>query len=198
MTAPARRAAVFLDKDGTLVENVPYSADPGEMRLTPGAGEACRALNRHGFALVVVSNQSGVARGLFDEDALITVESRLRTLLGRHGATLEDFIYCPHHPEGSVTAYRQACRCRKPRPGMLFDAAERHRLDLSRSWMVGDILDDVEAGTRAGCRSILIDNGNETEWITAGERRPDFRVPDLPSAAAIITSASTDNAEAAG
>ena len=195
---PPARAAVFLDKDGTLVEDVPYSVDPSSMRLTDGAGEACRLLCDAGFALIVVSNQSGVARGFFTEEALDAVQSGLRRLLSHHGAVLTDFLYCPHHPDGVVPAYRRRCSCRKPEPGMLLEAATKHGVDLARSWMVGDILDDVEAGSRAGCRTVFIDNGNETEWVEDARRFPDFTVTSLGRAATVIANTSTPVAEVAG
>ena len=108
MTGAARRRAIFLDKDGTLVENVPYNVEPGRMRLAPGAAEAVRALHAAGYDLIVVSNQSGVARGLFAEAALAAVEARLRELLAGAGAPLRAFYYCPHHPAGTAAACRAA------------------------------------------------------------------------------------------
>ncbi|HEX2267435.1 MAG TPA: HAD family hydrolase [Actinomycetota bacterium] len=185
-----KQPAVFLDKDGTLVENVPYSADPVKMRLCPGAAEGIRMLGEAGFRLFVVSNQSGVARGHFGEHELVGVEARLRTLMGQAGVKLDAFYYCPHHPEGSVAEYSLACDCRKPEPGMILNAGRDHAIDLAGSWLIGDILDDVEAGRRAGCRTILIDNGHETEWRTSPDRTPDHVAANLIEAAEIILSAS--------
>jgi histidinol-phosphate phosphatase family protein len=179
-------AAVFLDKDGTLVENVPYNADPAKIRLAAGAGDALRAMQGAGYRIIVVSNQSGVARGYFPETALAAVLQRIRELLAAHGVQLAAFYYCPHHPRGSVTTYATACTCRKPEPGLILRAASEHGVELERSWLVGDILDDVEAGRRAGCRTILIDNGNETEWRSGAERTPHFKVADLTAAARVI------------
>jgi D-glycero-D-manno-heptose 1,7-bisphosphate phosphatase len=186
----ALRPAVFLDKDGTLVEDVPYNVDPARMTLAPGAAAALERLDAHGYALIVVSNQSGVARGMFGEDALAEVAARLRELVSSGGATLADFVYCPHHPGGSVPEYARVCSCRKPAPGMLERAALRNGVALGASWMVGDILDDIEAGRRAGCRTVLIDNGNETEWRTGPERTPHHVVASLEDAAAAIVSRS--------
>jgi D,D-heptose 1,7-bisphosphate phosphatase len=183
VTGRATRPAVFLDKDGTLVPDRPYSVDPSAMELSRGAGEGCRALHASGFALVCVSNQSGVARGMFAEEALRPVRDRLGALLDGHDVPLLDFLYCPHHPEGVVAEYALRCACRKPQPGLLLEAAARHKLDLGRSWMVGDILDDVEAGARAGCRTVLVDSGNETEWVDGRFRRPDITAGDLREAA---------------
>jgi histidinol-phosphate phosphatase family protein len=180
------RRAVFLDKDGTLVEDVPYNVDPGRVRLAPGAAAALRRLHDAGFLLVVVSNQSGVARGYFPEEALKAVEGHLREVLGKGGVPLAGFYYCPHHPEGKVPAFAVACDCRKPAPGLVLRACRELRIDPSRSWLVGDILHDVEAGRRAGCRTVLVDNGNETEWDLSPGRVPHHRAPDLAAAAAVI------------
>lgn len=180
-------AAVFLDKDGTLVENVPYNIDPERIRLMPGALAGLARLHAAGFRLFVVSNQSGVARGYFDERALAVVEGRLRALLAPAGVPLAGMYCCPHHLEGSVVAYATACDCRKPAPGLLLRAAAAHGIDLSRSWLAGDILDDVEAGRRAGCRTILVASGGETEWRLSPERMPHYLAPDLALAARIIT-----------
>src|SRR5438874_4893062 len=150
-TPPDRQAAVFIDKDGTLIEDVPYNVDPALVELAPGAAEGLVLLAEAGYALVIVSNQSGVARGMFAEEALVAIEDRVRELLGEIGVPLAGFYYCPHHPQGQVARYAIACSCRKPEPGMLLQAARDLQLDLDRSWLVGDILDDVAAGRRAGC-----------------------------------------------
>lgn len=168
--------AVLLDKDGTLIEDVPYNADPARVRLVPGAAAAARAWKEAGFRLAVVSNQSGVGRGIFPEEALEGVWARLNELLG---TKLDGFFYCPHVPEAG-------CDCRKPAPGLLLRAASELGADPRCCWLVGDILDDVEAGRRAGCRTILIDNGNETEWRAGPHRVPEYRAPDLLAAARVI------------
>ncbi len=175
--------AVFLDKDGTLLENVPYNVQPQRMRLVPDAGQALRRLHALGYTLIVVSNQAGVAHGYFDVGALRLVERRLRALLAQEQVPLAGFYYCPHHPQGRVTRYAVACRCRKPAPGLLFAAAAIHDIDVHHSWMIGDILDDVEAGNRARCRTVLVNAGNETEWRTGPYREPGATVPSLLAAA---------------
>jgi D-glycero-D-manno-heptose 1,7-bisphosphate phosphatase len=181
--------AVFLDKDGTLVENVPYNVDPARITLVTGAVEALRAIANAGYLVVVISNQSGVARGLFDASRLDDVERVLRDQLSREGVSLDGFYVCPHHTDGSVQPYAVACECRKPAPGMLLRAADDLGIDLERSWMVGDILDDVEAGRAAGCRTILVDVGNETEWARSPTRDPDHVASDLRSAVEAILTA---------
>ncbi len=181
--------AVFLDKDGTLVEDVPYNVDPALIRLAPGAADGLPALAAAGYRLVVVSNQSGVARGYFAEAALAGVEARLRELLADCGVTPAGFYWCPHHPGGSVAGYSVTCECRKPLPGLIVRAARELGIDRARSWMVGDILDDVEAGRRAGCRTVLLDNGNETEWLRSPARTPDLVAANLADAARLILAA---------
>jgi histidinol-phosphate phosphatase family protein len=185
---------VFLDKDGTLIEDVPYNVDPARMRLMPGAAEGLRALHAAGYRLIVISNQSGVARGYFKEAALAAVEARLRELLAEAGVPLTGFYYCPHHPEGSVAAYAVECCCRKPQPGLLVRAAREHHIDLAGSWFVGDLLNDIEAGRAAGCRTVLLDNGHETEWNLTPQRRPHYTTADLTEAAAVITGQATAHA----
>jgi D-glycero-D-manno-heptose 1,7-bisphosphate phosphatase len=179
--------AVFIDKDGTLVENVPYNVDPMRIHLLPGAADGIRALHAAGYCVIVVSNQSGVARGFFAEMALVPVAVRLRDLLQTCGVPLAGFYYCPHQPEGSIPPYATSCDCRKPAPGLLTRAAREHFIDLRHSWMIGDILDDIEAGRRAGCRTLLIDNGGETEWLWSPLRTPHYWAHNLAQAAQIIT-----------
>jgi histidinol-phosphate phosphatase family protein len=186
---PSGRRAAFLDKDGTLIDDVPYNVDPRLIRLAPGAAAGLRRLHEAGYLLVVVSNQSGVARGLFAEAALEGVEARLRELGADTCTELAGFEYCPHYAGGIVPEYAIPCDCRKPAPGMLLRAARDLGIDPGRSWMVGDILDDVEAGHRAGCRSILLDNGHETEWDLGPGRQPEFLADDLDDAARRIVMA---------
>ena len=116
------------------------------------------------------------------------VADRLADLLFRENLSLDGFYYCPHHPLGTVGSYATVCTCRKPSPGMLIKAAHDHDINLRESWMIGDILHDVEAGNRAGCRTLLIDNGNETEWRLGPRRGPTRMAPDLYAAAVLIAS----------
>ena len=190
------RPAVFLDKDGTLIPDIPYNVDPERISLVPGAGEALRDLRDAGYVLCVVSNQSGAARGYFPEPALAGVRERLQSLVERTGAELAGCYFCPHHPEGLLPGLALACNCRKPATGLFERAARDLDIDLSRSWMVGDILDDIEAGRRAGLCTVLVDTGNETEWRMCAERTPHFRVRSLAEAGALIAKATRELATA--
>jgi D-glycero-D-manno-heptose 1,7-bisphosphate phosphatase len=178
--------AVFLDKDGTLLEDLPYNVDPSLMRFAPGARAALTLLAAHPLPLFVISNQPGVALGKFERSELHAVEAQLHGMFAACGATLSGVYWCPHHPHGSVARYAAVCDCRKPAPGLLLHAAREHRLDLSQSWFIGDILDDVEAGNRAGCRTVLLDNGHETEWLGGTQRVPAARAADLHEASRIV------------
>lgn len=182
---------MFLDKDGTLVENVPFNVDPDRIVLTAGASDALASLHRAGFTLIVVSNQPGVALGRIPERALADVAARLRALLAP--TPLADFLYCPHSGREA-----EPCGCRKPAPGLLIEAARRHGVDLRSSWMLGDILDDVEAGREAGCRTILVDTGGETEWRLAAHRNPDYRCRSLAGAAQLILASRAEPDRTAG
>lgn len=185
----ASQRAVFLDKDGTLIDNVPYNIDPTLIRLAPNAAAGLRMLYEQGYVIIVISNQSGVARGYFLESDLHAVEQRLAQLCTAAGAQLADLYYCPHHPHGSVPAYARACWGQKPSPGLILKAAQDYNIALSESWFIGDILDDVEAGRRAGCRTVLLSNGHETEWQMSPLRTPHAVAPDLQAAAALILAA---------
>jgi histidinol-phosphate phosphatase family protein len=185
-TVPGGRAA-FLDKDGTLIEDLPYGVDPGAMRFLPGVEQGLRLLARDGRRLVVVTNQAGVARGHFPESALRPVAWRLARLFADAGVRLDGFFYCPHDADGVVLRYAMRCGCRKPQAGLIAHACRALGLDARACWMVGDILDDVEAGRRAGCRTALVDCGNETEWVLSAWRLPDIVAADLGTAARLIT-----------
>ncbi len=182
----AMMRAVFIDKDGTLIDDLPYNVDPERIRLSDGAGDALRSLQARGFLLIVITNQSGIARGRIPEPAMAGVHARIADLLAVEGVALDGFYYCPHWPHGRLARHAFACDCRKPRPGLLLRAAAEHGIATDQSWMIGDILDDVEAGRRAGCRTLLIDNGNETEWVLGPLRRPHRLARDLSQAAHII------------
>lgn len=171
--------AIFIDKDGTLIHDVPFNVDPELIELEPFAAQGLNILQKHGYDIVIVSNQPGVARGFFKEEALEIVEKKIAVILSANNISLTGFYYCPHSEDAG-------CHCRKPRPGLLLKAATDLQIDLSKSWMIGDILNDVEAGKRSGCKTILIDNGNETEWQYDRFRIPNYMANHMKEAAEII------------
>lgn len=177
--------AVFLDRDGTIIEDRGYIRDPDDVALLPGAGEAIRKLADAGNLIVVVSNQSGVARGLFDEAALDRVHRRMEELLREQGAPLHGVYYCPYldGPEAVVEAYRQKSDLRKPGAGMLRLAAQEMGIDLGNSWMVGNSPADVQAGASAGCQTVLIHRNGAIPKLTVS---PTLRVKTLAEAAEIL------------
>lgn len=185
--------AVFLDRDGTIIEDQQYAFDPLRIRFTPFTPEGLRRLSEAGYRLVVVTNQSGVARGYFGEEAVRAMHDHLRQTLRAQGVQIDAFYYCPHHPEGAVAEYAVECECRKPRPGLILKAGRDLGLDLERSWLVGDILDDVAAGQGAGCQTVLLTT-DEAAFRDDGaidERqppriRPTAKASDLLEAARLI------------
>lgn len=172
-----RRAAVFFDRDGTLNVDHGYVSDIEQFDFIEGSIEALIALQAMGFALVLVSNQSGIARGLFSEQAFMTLTEWMDWSLADRGVDLDGIYYCPHHPAGKVAAFRQQCDCRKPQPGMLLSAAEALNIDMAVSYMVGDKLEDMQAGAAAGigCK-VLVRSGQPltlqaqaaADWVLDG------------------------------
>jgi D-glycero-D-manno-heptose 1,7-bisphosphate phosphatase len=153
------RPAVFLDRDGTLNEEIGYVNHPTRFQIYPWAAEAVRELNRAGFAAVVVTNQSGVARGYFDETMIDVMHQKLREEMKAGGAKLDGIYYCPHHPEGRVADYKRFCECRKPALGMIERAAAELNLDLARSFVIGDRFVDMEMAQRGGMRGVFVLTG---------------------------------------
>ena len=155
--------ALFLDRDGTLVHSSHYPSRPEQLRLYDNIGPALRLLQQdHAFRLIVITNQAGIARGYFTEADLQRMHEYLTSELEALDVRVDGIYHCPHHPEGVVEGLSIRCECRKPQPGMLLRAARELDLDLEHSWFVGDILDDVEAGNRANCRTVLVDLGTES------------------------------------
>lgn len=178
--------AVFLDKDGTIIKDIPYNIDPDKIALFEDVPEGLKLLKDLGFKLVIVTNQSGIAYGYFEEKAIEGVKQKIQSLLNDFHIAIDGFYYCPHHEKGIIPAYTIACNCRKPEAGLLIQAAAELHIDLSQSWMIGDILNDIEAGNKAGCKTILIDNGGETEWLITKERTPRYTVKSFLEAATVI------------
>jgi len=182
----ARRPVVFIDKDGTLIEDLPYNVDPARVRFAPGAREAVRLLGAAGLDLVVVTNQSGVARGYFDETDLARLGTYLRREVGALGGRLAGFYACPHLPGGTVEAFAVECTCRKPAPGLIHRAADEIGADPRRSWFIGDTWMDVAAGAAAGCRTILVGPEHRDRPGHPADVVADAAVPDLLAAAHVI------------
>ncbi|MDH4070722.1 MAG: HAD-IIIA family hydrolase [Ignavibacteria bacterium] len=161
---------MFIDRDGTLNEEREFLTDPGDLRLIDGAGPAVRVLNRAGITTCVISNQSGVARGYLTEETLGRIHDRLVRELEAEGARIDGIYYCPHHPDAGAAPYRKNCDCRKPKPGMLLQAAGDFGLDLGRSFVVGDKLDDIRAGQAVSARTILVLTGYGSQSNTEAAR----------------------------
>ena len=173
----ARRPAVFIDRDGTLTEEVGYVNHLSRLRLLPRAAAAVRRLNEAGIAAVVATNQAGIARGYFSEDLMHAVHARLHDLLKEGGAHLDGLYVCPHHPTEGAPPFRSECECRKPKPGLLLRAARDLDLDLAASTMVGDKASDLLVAPAVGARAVLVLTGyGRGEWE---HRRDHFSVlPD--------------------
>lgn len=166
------KKAIFIDKDGTLIPDIPFNSDPEKIIFNPYAGIFLKHFYDAGFEIVVISNQPGIARKLFTEKELGQVSKRLQELAALYGFHFAGFYYCIHDENDD-------CMCRKPKPGLLIQAANELKLSLPESWMIGDILNDVEAGNRAGCHTVLINNGGETTWKLNAFNKPDLVVKDL-------------------
>lgn len=185
LTKKARRA-VFLDRDGTINVEKNYLHKIEDFEFIPGAPEAIRRLKDAGFLVIVVSNQAGIARGYFDEAAVEALHRHMQSELARIGTAIDAFYFCPHHPEEGVGAYKVDCDCRKGEPGMLLRAAEEYDIDLHASFMVGDKLADIEAGERAGCRSILVLTGYGASVAAQPASALVEKYPDLSCAVSTI------------
>lgn len=179
---PETRRVVFLDRDGTINEEVDDLRRPEDVRLTPGAALAIKRLNQAGFAVVVVSNQSGLARGVFDEMDLAAVQREINRLLSLEGAQVDAYYFCPHHPEGIVECYSLLCDCRKPLPGLIYQAVEELNLNLNGSYLIGDRLRDVASGLAAGLTSIMVRSGQTDPPPTGPHEEPHIILDNLAQA----------------
>lgn len=183
---PHLARAVFLDRDGTLVHPRSYPRRPQELRLYAGIGAELRTLQQAGFLLIVVTNQSGIARGLLSEADLERMHAHLIRRLRQQAVRLDAIYHCPHHPEGTLSELSVVCECRKPAPGLVLRAAVDLDLALERSWLVGDSMTDIEAGRGGGCRTILVDLGTEP-LPQPPTRAPDFAARNTRHALGIIS-----------
>lgn len=182
------KSAVFWDRDDTLIADPGYLNHPDQVRLMPGAAEALQRATAAGFENIVVTNQSGVARGLLDEPTLGKIHDRMRTMLADAGATLDAIYYCPFLPgdEAVVPEYRQESDLRKPKPGMLLKASLERKIELVASWLIGDSLRDTQAGRSAGCRTILLRNGKAAASEQPKDTSVDFTANSLAEAMDIV------------
>jgi D-glycero-D-manno-heptose 1,7-bisphosphate phosphatase len=178
--------AIFLDRDDTLIEDPGFINHPDQVKLLDGIDKSLIELRAMGYKLVVVSNQSGVARGIVSEKVLGEIHDRLKQLLAEKGAPLDRIYYCPYHPDGVIAKYRKESDYRKPKPGMLLAASKEMDIDLTQSWMIGNSGRDVEAGLQAGCKTILINHPSHSGQHKLGEPTPDYRAVNIKEAVNII------------
>jgi len=171
--------AVFLDRDGTVNAEVHYLSSPDKLQLIPRTISAIRELNDLGVKVFIISNQSGVARGMFPESAVSVVHEALTDMLKKEGAAVDDFFYCPHLPGAADARYNKDCECRKPKPGMLHQARKKYALDLQRSYVIGDRCIDIAAGKAAGTGTVMVSTGYGAKEIDECRSSPDFFAVDL-------------------
>jgi D-glycero-D-manno-heptose 1,7-bisphosphate phosphatase len=169
---PQSCRAIFIDRDGTLNEDIGYVSSPNQLMLYPWTAEAVRLINNSEHKAIVITNQSGIARGMYTEDVLARIHSRMIKELAREGARIDAVYYCPHHPAVGDPPYRGACRCRKPQTGMLDAASLEHNIDLARSFVIGDKASDIELAERAGARGALVMTGYGSETLAHRDRWP--------------------------
>jgi D,D-heptose 1,7-bisphosphate phosphatase len=178
----APKKAVFLDRDGTVIVDTVFSVDPARLEPLPGSMEGLRRLQDAGYLLIIITNQSGVARGKFDEAGLQAFHDHMLRWFEERGIRLTAIYHCPHYPDGDVPGYAVECECRKPAPGLLLRAANDHGIDLHHSWMIGDRPADIGAGLNAGCRTIKVG----ALPFSPEDPAPQFTAADLREAADLI------------
>jgi len=182
-------SAVFIDRDGCINEDIGYVSRPADLAIYPSAAEAIRLVNESGMKAIVITNQSGIARGIYSENTLRLIHERLRHELAEQGARVDAIYYCPHHPRIGDARYRRLCDCRKPQPGMLLRAAREHAVELSESFVIGDKASDVNLATNAGARGVLVLTGYGRETYQNPESwpcKPAFVAEDLLGAVRLI------------
>jgi D-glycero-D-manno-heptose 1,7-bisphosphate phosphatase len=172
-----RARAVFLDRDGVIIEDTGYIGDIARVKFLPGVGQAIKQLNSKNFKVIIISNQAGVARGYFSEEDVRAVNTHIQEKLAEKQAAIDGIYYCPHHIEGVIEKYTVDCDCRKPKTGMIENAVRDFHIDLEKSFIIGDNASDVEAGRRAGCRTVLI-----TATGKGADAAADHSANDLPDA----------------
>jgi D-glycero-D-manno-heptose 1,7-bisphosphate phosphatase len=188
-----KNVAVFLDRDGTINEEVGYLDSLDKLKIIPSAYEAIKLINESGMKVVVISNQAGVARGFFTEEFVTILNTTIQSDLNKKGAKIDKFYYCPHHPTEGKGIYLQDCNCRKPAPGMLLQATQELNLDLAHSYFVGDRFIDMETAKNVGAKGILVKTGygedllqNDGPDTATPENTPDFIAADILEAVQLI------------
>lgn len=186
--------AVFLDRDGTIIEDTGYPHERDKIKFLPRVSEAIRLLNQNGFKVIITTNQSGVARGYFTKETVQEINRYIQESLARQGATIDKMYYCPHHVEGTIEEYRKECYCRKPNPGMIEEAIGEFDIDSRNSFVIGDKISDIEAGRRAGCKAILLVSEDSLNEEAEAASAPDLHiVTDLYQAAEWVIKSSAEN-----
>lgn len=172
--------AVFLDRDGVITQDPPHYAHRlDQLKLIDGSARAIRLLNAHNFHVIVISNQSGVARGYYQESDVKIFNDGMNHLLESAGAHIDAIYYCPHHPDSVIEGYKINCTCRKPKPGMILEGIQRYSIDIRNSFVVGDKWTDIEAGRAAGCKTVLVLTGHGKDEFQNIEGSADFIAVDL-------------------
>ncbi len=193
------KPAVFLDRDGTINEQMGYINHSCRFQLLPGAAKAIKQLNDARIPVVVISNQSGLARGYFPEELLVAVHEKMNGLLAAEGAHVDGIYYCPHHPEAKEERFRDNCNCRKPKPGLVYQASEELGLDPKKSFVVGDRWSDIKTAANCGAQSILVRTGygrGDEQYIGPQQTiQPDFKAEDLLGAVQWILNRLNKDAE---
>lgn len=182
----AMARAVFLDRDGVIVQDIGYISKWDKKLLIPGSVEATKILNENNFKVVVITNQAGVAKGYYTEEDVILFNRLMIKELAKKGAKIDAIHYCPHHLEAKVERYRTICDCRKPKPGMLKKAEKELNIDLKRSFMIGDKKSDIDTGNIVGCTTILVSTGHGMEELKKYDIKYDFIANDLYNAVKYI------------
>ncbi|RKY06907.1 MAG: hypothetical protein DRP65_11120 [Planctomycetota bacterium] len=178
--------AIFMDRDGTLIKDPGYINNPDQVKLLSGTSEALKQFKQMGYKRVIVTNQSGVARGIVSEEVLKQIHERLKKLLAQEGAGVEGIYYCPYHPDGVIEKYRKESENRKPSPGMILAAAKKMDIDLERSWVIGNSYRDIAAGQRAGCKTILINAEFDQTYRKPTDPVPDKQAVNMKEAVNIV------------
>ncbi len=181
------RKCIFLDRDGTVNQEVGYLRRLSQIEILEGAAEGIRKWNENGFLVIIVSNQSGIARGYFSLETARQINAAIVQKLEHQGARIDDVYLCPHHEEGVLPEYAIRCTCRKPLPGLIWQARDRYQIDLSQSYMIGDKESDLAAARNAGCRGILVLTGYGRKEVHKITEKPYYIAKNLDDAARMIT-----------